>query len=358
MVGFMDTMVNTKRQEEERWRAVADRDANAADSFIYAVRSTGIFCKPACPSRRPSPDNVVFFDTIAEAAQAGYRPCKRCHPEQATPDSPLVAEACRLIAEAEDGAPTLPDLAAALGTSSSTLRRRFETALGLTPKAYFDAVRRQRLQGALAAGTPVVDALYDAGFGAASRLYEKSRAHLGMTPASYGKGGRGARIRFAVAACELGHVLVGVTDEGVCRVTIGGCEKTLVEIFRDRFHAAELTRDDEGLRTILTDLLPAVEGRASAPELPTDVRATAFQAKVWAQLQAIPFGATANYAEIAEAIGHPNAARAVGNACAANPLAILIPCHRAVPKGRDDVGNYAWGPGTKKELLKREGETS
>lgn len=348
----MDAMTNTMKQNEERWRAVLER-CDAA-GFVYAVASTGVFCRPACPSRKPKRENVSFFETFAEAAQAGYRPCRRCHPEQKDPDVRMVAETCGRIAESEDGAPKLDVLAAAAAVSPSTLRRRFEDVLGLTPKAYFDAVRRQRLQGSLAAGAPVADALYDAGYGAASRLYEKARANLGMTPASYGRGGRGACIRYAVAACDLGRILVGVTDEGVCRVSIGQDEQTLEEKFRDRFHAAECTRDDAGLRSILMELLPAVEGKAPAPDLPIDVRATAFQAKVWAHLQAIPLGRTEHYADIAEAIGHPRAARAVGNACGANPLSILIPCHRAVPKHGDDVGQYVWGPETKRELLKRE----
>lgn len=351
-------MTDSFGKDEERWRAVENRDTAADGAFVYAVRSTGIFCKPSCSSRRPLRDNVAFFGAFAEAARAGFRPCKRCHPEAAGDDAHLVAEACRVLAGASDGVPTLDALADAVKTSPSTLRRRFEALLGLTPKAYFDAVRRRRLQGALGGGAPVADALYDAGFGAASRLYEKARQHLGMTPASYGKGGRGAEIRYTIAPCELGKVLVGVTAEGVCRITIGPCAETLESKFKNRFHAARLIRDDAGLRDTLRDILPAVEGRTPAPDLPLDVRATAFQAKVWAYLQSIPFGRTAHYEDIARAIGHPNAARAVGNACGANPIAVVIPCHRAVPKDRDDVGNYAWGRDTKKSLLKRERDAS
>ena len=351
-------MIAPYEDNETRWQAVSRRDENADGAFVYAVRTTGIFCKPSCSSRAAKRANVAFFNSFAAAAQAGYRPCKVCHPEAAGDEARLVADACRLLAEADDGVPTLAALANTLATSPSTLRRRFEDQLGLSPKAYFDAVRRQRLQGALSDGAPVTDALYGAGYGAASRLYENARAHLGMTPASYGKGGKGAHIRFTTAQCALGYVLVGVTAEGVCRITIGQTSEPLERAFRDRFYAARLTRDDEGLRLVLADIVPAVEGRTPAPDLPLDVRATAFQAKVWAHLQSIPFGRTEHYAEIAHAIGHPQAARAVGNACGANPIAVVIPCHRAVPKNRDDVGNYAWGPETKKELLKREGDAS
>lgn len=351
-------MTDKKRLNEDRWRAVTERDAAADGAFVYAVRSTGVFCKPSCPSRPRAIENVTFFDGFADAARAGYRPCKRCHPEGA--DAAMVAEACRLIAAADDGVPTLDDLASALRVSSSTLRRRFDGLLGLTPKAYFDAVRRQRLQGALTAGAPVADALYEAGYGAASRLYEKARAHLGMTPASYGKGGKGAAIRFTVAPCALGQVLVGATDEGVCRITLGDDADTLEADFRARFHAADITRDDAGLKTMLRDLVPAVEGRAPAPDLPLDVRATAFQAKVWAHLQSIPLGRTETYGEIAAAIGHPKSSRAVGNACGANPISIVIPCHRAVPKAGDasEVGNYAWGADRKRKLLENESDAS
>lgn len=353
-------MTDTFRQGADRWQAVSARDTAADGAFVYAVRSTGVFCKPSCPSRRPLRENVTFYDTFADAARAGFRPCRRCHPEDARPceDAHMVADVCRALAEARDGVPTLDALAEAVKTSPSTLRRRFEAQLGLTPKAYFDAVRRQRLQGALGGGAAVADALYDAGFGAASRLYEKARAHLGMTPASYGKGGKGAVIRFTTAPCALGHLLVAVTGEGVCRITLGGDPGNLEDRLRARFFAADVLRDDDGLRALLDKILPSVEGRAPAPDLPLDVRATAFQAKVWAYLQSIPLGRTEHYEDIAQAIGHPNAARAVGNACGANPIAVVIPCHRAVPKGRDDVGNYAWGAETKKTLLKREREAT
>lgn len=355
-MAVMDTMIDTTNQQDARWADVTENNARADGTFVYAVHTTGIFCKPSCSSRTPNRTNVVFYETVSDAAQAGYRPCKRCHPEGN--DAAVVADACRLIADTDDGSPTLDTLAADVGVSASTLRRRFEAALGLTPKAYFDAVRRQRLQGALSDGAPVTDALYDAGFGAASRLYEKARANLGMTPASYGKGGKGAAIRFAVTPCLLGHVLVAVTDDGVCRITLGSDAPQLAADLRDRFYAATLTPDDAGLHDVVARLLPAVEGRAAAPDLPLDVRATAFQAKVWAHLQSIPLGSTETYADIARAIGHPKSARAVGNACGANPIAVVVPCHRAVPKNGENLGNYAWGPERKIMLLKNERDAS
>jgi AraC family transcriptional regulator of adaptative response/methylated-DNA-[protein]-cysteine methyltransferase len=364
MVEGMDIMVEIFDTDTARWRAVQRRDERADGAFVYAVRSTGIFCQPSCPSNAAKRENVEFFADFAAAAKAGYRPCKRCHPEDAPGcdgeggDARLLADACRLLAEAADGPPRLGDLARRLGVSASTLRRRFERVLGLTPKAYFDAVRRLRLQGALGAGAKVGDALYDAGFGASSRLYENARAHLGMTPASYGKGGKGADIRYSVASCAMGVVLVAVTDEGVCRITLGDDRDALADALRARFFAAHVECDDQGLKSLLESIVPAVEGRAPAPDLPLDIRATAFQAKVWAHLKSIPLGKTEHYDEIARAIGHPKAARAVGTACANNPVSIVIPCHRAVPKGRDDVGGYAWGPNRKKELLKREREAS
>lgn len=352
-------MATTKRAmgDDERWRRVLARDAGADGAFVYAVRSTGVYCRPTCPSRRPGRARVVFFARPEDARQAGFRACRRCRP-----DAPSAAEsacaavrrACRLIAEWEEGVPALGDLARAAGISPTRLRRAFKQAMGVSPRKYAESLRVERLKTALKAGEPVSQALYGAGFGAASRLYEKSDAYLGMTPASYAKGGRGAAIRFGIGDGPVGRLLAAATERGVCMVALGDDDRELEAALKRDFPEAALERDDPALAPRIAAILAHVNGETPAVELPLDVRATAFQARVWAALRAIPRGRVKSYGEIAVEIGRPQAARAVGRACATNPVALVVPCHRAVGGGGALTG-YRWGVARKRALLAGEG---
>ncbi len=339
--------------DAERWRAVAARDAALDGAFVYAVASTGVFCRPSCPSRRPRRDRVRFFDDAPAAIAAGFRACRRCRPESpalADPERRIVEAVCKAIAAAEEAIPTLDALAAAAGVSPHHLQRVFTRATGLSPRRYAEARRRERFTAGLRNGVPVTAALYDAGYGSSSRLYEKADAHLGMTPASYAKGGAGATIAFSLAASPLGRLLVAATERGVCAVCLGDDDDALeVELRRD-FPAAEIRRDDGALSAHLSAVLGHLDGRLGRLDLPLDVRATAFQWQVWRALAAIPRGETRSYGAIAADLGRPAAARAVGRACGLNPVAVVIPCHRAVG-GDGGLTGYRWGVERKRRLL-------
>ena len=340
--------------DDARWRAVASRDASCDGEFVYAVASTGIFCRPSCPSRRPKRERVRFFDDPAMAQAAGFRPCRRCRPEAATaggPDERIVLAVCRVLDERPETIPTLAELAIAAGVSASHLQRIFTRATGLSPRQYAEALRRERFTTGLRRGDTVTGALYDAGYGSSSRLYEKADAHLGMTPASYAKGGAGARIVFATAASPLGRLLVAATGRGVCAVSLGDSDTFLESELRADFSsAAEISRDDGALAGQLAAVLDHLAGRLPHLDLPLDVRATAFQWKVWRTLGAIPPGETRTYGAIAASLGQPTAARAVGRACATNPVALVVPCHRAVG-GDGKLTGYRWGVERKRQLL-------
>lgn len=354
----MSTMLHpgTFKTEDARWNAVIGKQAEADGRFVYAVATTGIYCRPSCSSRRPSRQNVRFYDSISAAERAGYRACRKCGgvPSQAD-DRHLasVRRACREIEAAEEHAPSLDSLAEATGVSPHHLHRVFKKTMGITPRQYWDSLRLQRLKDNLKAGEPVAPALYGAGYGSSSRLYEKSGGQLGMTPASYGRGGAGAVIAFAVRACGLGLVLVGATDKGVCFVALGDDEAALADELAHDFPKAERHRDDEGLGEMLDAVVAHLEGREPNVRLPLDIRATAFQRQVWQALSDIPYGETRSYAELAAAIGKPSAPRAVGRACGGNPVALLVPCHRAV--GADGrLTGYRWGVDRKQALLDQE----
>jgi AraC family transcriptional regulator of adaptative response/methylated-DNA-[protein]-cysteine methyltransferase len=340
---------------DPRWQRVLDRDGGADGAFVYAVTSTGIYCRPSCPARKPAPVKVRFFAVPEAAEQAGFRACKRCRPRQAKPaDARLdaVSRACRAIENAENGIPTLKDLGRETGLSPDHLQRLFKALVGISPRQYGEALRVKRLKAGLREGGAVTPALYGAGYGSSSRLYEKAPAHLGMTPASYAKGGQGAEIAFATAASPLGRLLVAATEKGVCMVALGGDDGTMERALRDEFPAAEIRRGDalEGhLRAVLDHLANPI----SPLDLPLDVRATVFQWRVWDCLRDIPKGQTRYYKDIAAVLGKPGAARAVGRACATNPVTIVIPCHRAVSADGGLTG-YRWGIGRKKKLLARE----
>ena len=343
--------------DEGRWQAVLAHEKGADKSFVYAVRSTGVFCRPSCPSRRPRRAQVTFFDDAKAAVRAGYRPCRRCRPEDASGADPRLAwvrRVCASMAESEEAMPSLARLGAEVGLSATHLQRQFKAVMGVSPKQYGEAVKLERAKSLLREGEPVASAIYGAGYGSSSRLYERAGAQLGMTPASYARGGRGARIVYTTVPCALvDRLLVAATARGLCLVAMGDDEAALERELRAEYPAAEIIRDDAALAEWARAVADLANGAAPDVELPVDVRATAFQRLVWDRLRAIPSGVTRTYGQIAAEIGNPAAVRAVGRACATNPLAVVVPCHRAVA-ANGALHGYRWGVRRKEALLARE----
>ncbi len=338
-----------------RWAAVQARDAAADGLFVYSVATTGVYCRPSCPSRPARRENVAFHATNAAAEAAGFRPCKRCRPDGESPAearAAAVARACRII-DAADEPPVLADLAAAVGLSPHHLHRAFRVATGLTPRDWAVARRAERARAGLSAGKDVTTALYDAGFNASSRFYEAAPAMLGMRPAQFRAGGRDAAIRHAVVPSTLGLVLVAASDRGVCAIEMGDDAAALVASLRERFPNAIVAAGDDAFAALVGDVVALIDGRGDGAALPLDIRGTAFQQSVWRALQDIPAGATLSYAELAARLGRPGSARAVASACAANSLAVAIPCHRIV-RGDGSLSGYRWGVERKRALLARE----
>jgi AraC family transcriptional regulator, regulatory protein of adaptative response / methylated-DNA-[protein]-cysteine methyltransferase len=341
---------------DPRWAAVVARDPRADGTFYYSVDTTGVYCRPSCGSRQANPNHVRFHKTAAEAARAGFRPCRRCRPDQPSLDqvhAALVADACRVIETAEV-MPTLAVLAKRAGLSPYHFHRVFKARTGVTPKAYAAANRARRVRDRLAASKTVTEAIYEAGFNSASRFYEKSGQVLGMTPTHYRAGGADTEIHFAVGECSLGSVLVAQSAKGVCAILLGDNPDALVRDLQNRFPRATLVGGDAAFEQTVARVIDLVERPGQGLDLPLDVRGTAFQQRVWAALRQIPVGSTASYAEIASRIGAPNGARAVADACGANPLAVVIPCHRVV-KTDGSLSGYKWGVQRKRSLLAREG---
>jgi AraC family transcriptional regulator of adaptative response/methylated-DNA-[protein]-cysteine methyltransferase len=341
--------------DHDRWIAVVERDAKADDVFYYSVATTGVYCRPSCAARLALRKNVAFHDTCADADRAGFRPCKRCRPNEASlaeRHAGAVATACHLIETAED-VPKLDTLAKAAGMSRYHFHRIFKTVTGMTPKAYAVAHRAQRVRDALPASGTVTEAIYDAGFNSNGRFYATSAEALGMAPAKYRDGGDGAAIRFAVGECSLGAILVAATDRGVCAILLGDDPDTLVRDLEDRFPKAHLIGGDGDFEQLVAKIVGFVEAPRLGLDLPLDVRGTAFQQRVWQALREIPAGDTASYTDVARRIGSPKAVRAVAGACASNAIAVAIPCHRVV---RNDGGlsGYRWGVERKRALLDRE----
>jgi AraC family transcriptional regulator of adaptative response/methylated-DNA-[protein]-cysteine methyltransferase len=335
-----------------RWRAVEDRDRAADGSFVFAVKTTGIYCRPSCPARRPRPGNVEFFANGGDARAAGFRACKRCRPDETPAIERAVGSARRMLDEAGGEAVALAALAEAVGLSPAHLQREFKRRIGLSPKQYALAHRAERLKRELGSRRTVLDAGFEAGYGSASRLYDEAARNLGMTPGRFRDGGRGVRIAFAHRRTELGHLLLAATDRGLCAVRLGATATAVCAELAAEFPHAELTED----RAALARHFAAVEAllAGETPALPLDIEATAFQARVWQALLRIPRGTTVTYGELARAIGQPTAVRAVAGACAANPVALVVPCHRVV--GRDGaLTGYRWGVERKRDLLAREG---
>ncbi len=344
---------------EARWRAVKARDASADGRFYYAVASTGVFCRPSCAARLPRRENVSFYASAAEAAAAGFRPCKRCKPEQAPAAerrAQQVAELCRFIdaSLAEAGAvPSLQELAEHAGQSPHHLHRAFKSVTGLTPRAYAAAQRARRLRAELESDASVTSASYRAGFGSSSRLHSASRQRLGMTPSRYRAGGEGEQIEFAVGQCSLGALLVAATERGLCAILLGADAAELERDLRERFASARVSAAGADFRERLAAVVAFVEQPRLGLSLPLDVRGTAFQERVWRALQAIPAGSTQSYTQVAQALGVPRAVRAVASACAANPLAVAVPCHRVL-RSDGSLSGYRWGLERKQALLERE----
>ncbi|HTU26041.1 MAG TPA: bifunctional DNA-binding transcriptional regulator/O6-methylguanine-DNA methyltransferase Ada [Pirellulales bacterium] len=338
-----------------RWQAVERRDPAADGVFYCAVRTTGIYCRPSCASRRPRRANVVFFATWAEAERAGFRACRRCHPKRpagADPHAPLVARACRQIEQAEK-TPSLGELAAAAGLSPWHFQRVFKRVTGISPKAYAAQWQAERVRAQLAPARSATRAILAAGFGSTGSFYQKSRQLLGMSPQAFRQGGAGTEIHFAIGKSSLGSVLVAATDRGVCAVQLGDDRAALVRALRARFPRADVRPADAAFQKTLSTVIRLVETPGQVVELPLDVRGTAFQRRVWQALCRIPVGKTMTYAELAAALGQPTAQRAVAQACGANPVAVVIPCHRVV-RSDGGLGGYRWGVERKDELLRRE----
>jgi len=340
-------------RDEERWTAVVRRDRAADGAFYYSVRSTGVYCRPSCAARLPRRENVRFHATCSEAERAGFRPCKRCRPNESEDrQASLVAAACRAIESAES-APSLAALARAAGMSRFHFHRVFRALTGVTPRAYADAHRAKRVRDGLARGASVTEAIYDAGYNSNGRFYSSSTDHLGMTPSEFRAGGDGVSIRHAAGKCWLGTILVAASDKGVCAILLGDDPKLLLADLRKRFPKARLVEGDGAFARSVAAVAAFVAQPARGLELPLDIRGTAFQRRVWELLRAIPPGKTASYSEIAARMGSPSAARAVASACAANALAVAIPCHRAIAASGKLAG-YRWGIERKRRLLQRE----
>jgi AraC family transcriptional regulator of adaptative response/methylated-DNA-[protein]-cysteine methyltransferase len=342
-------------EADARLEAVRRRDRAFDGQFVYAVRTTGVYCRPSCASRPARAHNIAFYASPTEAEEAGFRPCKRCRPQLPAGEDPTslkVRQACELIRAAETP-PSLAQIAAAVGLSPWRFHRLFKAATGVTPRAFAAQERARRMGEGLRTAGSVTEAIYDAGFGSSSRFYETANARLGMAPAAARRGGEGARIRFAVGQASLGAVLVAATDKGVCAILLGDDPDALVRDLQDRFPRAELVGGEAEFERRVAQVVGLVEAPGHAVDLPLDIQGTAFQQKVWAALRRIPAGRTASYGEIAEAIGRPGAARAIARACADNPLAVAIPCHRVV-RADGGVSGYRWGVERKRELLSRE----
>ena len=336
------------------WRATVSRDARADGQFVLAVRSTHIYCRPSCPARRPLRRNVVFFHTGAEAEKQGFRPCRRCRPnEVAGPVTLVERAACELAKCGEDEDVRLTTLAAKLNTTMGTLRRAFQQVTGLRPRDLAAALRLAKFKKMLREGKGISEALYETGYGSTSRVYESSNAQLGMTPATYRKGGKDMKIGYVIAKTSLGKILVGATERGVSAVYLGDAEANLIEELRDEYPQAEISAAGDSFERWVKEILQRVEGNPPRVELPLDLQATAFQRRVWQELQRIPRGSTRTYTQVARALGNPKSVRAVARACATNPVSIVVPCHRVIRQDGSLAG-YRWGLSRKEQLLAQE----
>lgn len=347
--------------ESRAWTSVLERDASADERFLYAVSTTGIYCRPSCPSRRPKRDNVRFFFSSEAAERAGFRACQRCRPNRAPRSGDAAIERARAyidrhIADLSEERITLELLGTETGTSPYHLQRKFKAALGLTPAQYIRARKRERLKGELRRGETVSRATYGAGYGSSSGVYGGADARLGMTPATYRRGGAGMHIDYVIAKTSLGALLVGATERGICAVTLGDDATTIESALAKEYPAAtrsRVTAPSSVFSAWVAEILETLDGERARADIQFDLQASAFQLKVWRELQKIPFGETRSYSEIASALGSPGAARAVARACANNRLAVVIPCHRVITRS-GELGGYRWGLERKQRLLDKE----
>lgn len=354
-------MANGRSDDDTRWRAVQQRVAALDGTFFYAVRTTGVYCRPSCPSRRPRRENVRFYDRAADAERAGYRPCRRCEPQAQTPTEPhlaLIVAVCRYLEEPHETPPTLEHLAARFAMSPTHLQRSFTRIVGVSPRRYADAHRRTRLKARLKDAHSVTEALHDVGYGSSSSFYGKTGGALGMAPLAYRAGGEAMRIAYMVVPCRLGQLLVAATSRGVCAISLGDAEADLVAGLGREFPRAALLPAGDSAQAgdpgmWVGALLAYLDGERTTPAVPLDIQATAFQRRVWDALRAIPYGGTRSYRQVAESLGQPGAARAVARACATNPVALAIPCHRVVREDGAPSG-YRWGRERKEKLLAQE----
>jgi AraC family transcriptional regulator of adaptative response/methylated-DNA-[protein]-cysteine methyltransferase len=343
---------------DSRWASIINRDASTDGTFYYSVRTTGVYCRPSCGARLARPENVQFHLTCDDAEKAGFRPCKRCRPDRparAARVASSIAKACRLI-EVSDATPALRRLAACAGMSHYHFHRTFKAITGVTPKEYASAHRARRVRDSLERSTTVTTAIYDAGFSSSSRFYDASADALGMTPSQFRSGGADTEVYFAVGECSLGSILVAQTRKGVCSILIGDDPARLVRDLQDRFPHANLVGAKTGYEQLVARVVGLIDEPGRGLDLPMDIRGTAFQRRVWTALRQIRPGSTATYSDIARKIGMPGAARAVAQACGANPLAVAIPCHRVVRRD-GSLSGYRWGVERKRALLAKEERT-
>lgn len=351
---MMKGMTSELYDEDTLWQAVMARDAAWDGKFVFAVRSTGVYCRPSCPARRPRREQVRFFAAPAEARAAGFRPCKRCAPDEPIPPTQAwVLEVCRLLEDAGRPLP-LNELSRAVGISPYHLTRGFKLALGVTPRQYGEALRRQALRQELRAGESVTAAVYAAGYNSAARMYASGAATLGTTPNHYRMGGMGMDIAYTLVDSPLGRLLIAGTSRGICFLSMGDEDDPLLEALRREFPQAQIRPAEEEMRAWVSEVLAYLHGELpDVSHLPLDVRATAFQLRVWEELRRIPPGETRTYAQVAEALGNPKAVRAVARACATNPVSLVTPCHRVV-RTDGSLAGYRWGVGRKRRLLEQE----
>ena len=353
--------IESKQQQRdsdsERWKAVVARDETKDGDFVFAVQSTGIYCKPSCPARHPHVEQVLFFNGPSEAEQRGFRPCKRCRPNQrAIPRTETVRLVCDYIERNIDGKLTLSVLGQQAGLSKFHFQKTFKRVLGISPRQYVEARRLEKVKDSLRRGNTVTNAIYDAGFSSKGRLYENFPSQLGVNPGTFRRGGEGLSIQYTIVDSPIGRLLLGATGNGICAVCIGASDEAVEAALREDYYAADLSRDDLQMKNWAEEFSKYFDGKDFPRDLPVDVQATAFQWKVWKHIQAIPYGKTTTYSKIAQELGKPKAVRAVANACAVNHVALLIPCHRVVGK-RGDLRGYRWGLRRKQKLLSLENIT-
>lgn len=348
--------MNPSQTNEQLWQAVLSKDARFDGQFVFAVSSTKVYCRPSCPSRRAHRERVKFFDLPEAAEQAGFRACLRCQPQRARvldPQIELVQRVCRVLNSSESETVKLAELATHAGVSVFHLQRTFKRVMGISPRQYLTARRFGNFKTLVRKGDSVTSALYESGFNSSSRLYEHAAGELGMTPATYSRGGRGVNINYTIVASSMGRLLVAMTERGVCAVRMGEGDTELENDLREEFPQAEIKRADSVLGETVQKILDHLDNNEQRLDLPLDIRSTAFQRQVWEKLRSIPYGQTVSYGDVAKALGKPGAVRAVGRACATNPVALVIPCHRVVREDKS-LGGYRWGLERKKKLLEQE----